>query len=272
MVEWSSPNYHRILTSLPTQSPPHSHSRRCNMHKPPPAPSQCSSPRSHYVDPTTLILSTCQHTQEVSTTSRTQHVQKPNCFKETLHPPAALLHPSKPLPPGTRDRVPTTPQQPKPTTPPPHHPNAMTPKHPSKPPNFTCRTAGPERLTVAQPPCPQTTAHPPTISRHDMYPNKPTTPAHTPHNQHTYKQTSTDTHTHTHRTQKQHARMHAHTLTHTHTHTHTPPHVTMPNVRLPVPSHTLAASRDHFHSNLHHTAKPQNRSARFQLSRTTPLP
>ena len=73
----------------------------------------------------------------------------------------------------------------------------MTPKHPSKPPNFTCRTAGPERLTVAQPPCPQTTAHPPTISRHDMYPNKPTTPAHTPHNQHTYKQTSTDTHTHT---------------------------------------------------------------------------
>ena len=121
--------------------------------------------------------------------------------------------------------MPTTPQQPKPTTPPPHHPNAMTPKHPSKPPNFTCRTAGPERLTVAQPPCPQTTAHPPTISRHDMYPNKPTTPAHTPHNQHTYKQTSTDTHTHTptaHRSST-HACTHTHSHTLTHTHTHAAP-------------------------------------------------
>ena len=119
----------------------------------------------------------------------------------------------------------TTPQQPQPTTPPPHHPNAMTPKHPSKPPNFTCRTAGPERLTVAQPPCPQTTAHPPTISRHDMYPNKPTTPAHTPHNQHTYKQTSTDTHTHTptaHRSST-HACTHTHSHTLTHTHTHAAP-------------------------------------------------
>ena len=128
----------------------------------------------------------------------------------------------------------------------------MTPKHPSKPPNFTCRTAGPERLTVAQPPCPQTTAHPPTISRHDMYPNKPTTPAHTPHNQHTYKQTR---HTHTPTAHRSSTHACTHTHSHTLTHTHTPPHHTMPNVRLPVPSHTLAASRDHFHSNLHHTAK-----------------